>query len=151
MKPTVADSLLCILENLEELVFPTLTEEHALSVARCTSILLRVALLRLADESRILAEDSAEKRRLFAWLNSELSHDTPQRLAELLSEMNAAAREHPLIPVALDTLSDENAHLKDILERVVIELHAERATLGEPRFSALQKRVREQLRDQIAN
>ena len=149
MQPSISDTLRCVLDNLEGIVFPHLEEEHAQSVARCTSILLRVVLLRLAGESTMLAEDSAEKRTLFADLAEALADDPPGELAMIVAELTTASAETPLPVVTPDALTAENVKLKATLEGFIVALHAQRGKLGEARFLDLQSRVRRQLRAQI--
>ena len=149
MQPSISDTIQCVLDNLEEIVFAHIEEEHAQSVARCTSILLRVVLLRLKGESAMLAQDSSEKRALFAAVSEALAGDLPGELAMIVAELAATSGETPLPLVTQAALTAENVRLKATLDGFIVALHAKRDVLGEARFLSLQSRVRRQLRAQI--
>ncbi|MET3762236.1 hypothetical protein [Sphingomonas sp. UYEF23] len=146
MQPSVTDTLLCVIENLEEIVFPHLTEEHACSAARCSSILIRLSILRLQQEPAMLLQDSAEKRALFARLEEIVGENRPPALAAAFAEAAAASEGRSETAVSLDRLNEQNDQFKAALEALIGALHAGSETIGADAFSTARAAIRVQLR-----
>jgi cell division septum initiation protein DivIVA len=107
MRPTSAELLETIAQELEDQVLPLVQDKWGASTLRSAMQLLRHLALRVALEPRILAEDNEDARGALT-----LAHDRLMRLGEsdLAAAAAAALDSHaadPLDVVAADVINEK--------------------------------------------
>lgn len=145
MKPTSAQVLRGVVENLNELVVPQLEGPHAQSAVANATMLLEHVILRLESEGEALTADNGEKRALLQSLGEVPAPLTgaAHRVSEVLAETPAAGTY-----VSIDALTAENEALKAILDEWLRAVHGA-TDLDEATSQTLRDPVRSQLRAQV--
>jgi hypothetical protein len=156
MRPSSVEMVRSIEHSFETYVVPELEHPLATSAAAGIKNLLRHLTVRIEAEPELLFRDSQEKRRLCAGLAASLRSNqgalANPTLASLAEHLEAAAtrqyREPEEFP-SLASLAEENADLKEVVDRAVRDLHAHKKAISTAECEHLSGLIREQLHQQM--
>lgn len=107
MRPTSAELLTSIAQELEDRVLPVVQDKWGASTVRSAMQLLRHLSLRVPLEPRILAEDNKDARATLELAHERLSRLGASDLASVAADALGSAAEDALDIEAVDALNEK--------------------------------------------
>lgn len=106
MRPTSAELLETIAQELEDKVLPLVQDKWGASTLRSAMQLLRHLALRVPSEPRILAEDNDDARRTLTLVHERLTRLGESELAATTAVALSSRSADPLDVVAADAMNE---------------------------------------------
>jgi hypothetical protein len=107
MRPTSAELLATIAQELEDKVLPVMQDKWGASTVRSAMQLLRHLALRVPLEPRILAEDNQDARAALVLAHDRLSSLGASDLAAAAADALSSPAADPLDVAAVDALNEK--------------------------------------------